>query len=118
MANFQLPNDWVVTATIVVQDAAGDMVPAPAGDVFSVVSNNPASLQAVMGTDADGNPAVVFNALVQVSPGVSMTISDSAGLTVDTVMIDIVQDMMPVAVGLNLATITHVTQPVPANPGP
>jgi hypothetical protein len=118
VANLQLMNDAVDTITILVLDDAGTVEKADPADTFSVVSNNPASLNAVMGTDAGGNPAVVLNALVQVSPGLSFTVSDSAGLKAFTEMVDIVSDTKATAIGLDLANVTSATQPVPTNPGP
>ena len=118
MANLQLSNDVVETITILTLDAAGVVVPAPIGDTFTVVSSNPASLNAVMGTNAAGNPAVVINALVAASPGLTFTVSDSAGLTSFTETVDIVADTKPAAIGLDLTDIASVAQPAPTNPGP
>lgn len=118
MPNFELPNDQVVTITIKTQDASGATVPAPAGDVFSVASSNPASLGAAIGTDANGNPAVILTPLVQASPGLSITVSDADGLAADTQLVDIVPDVTPTNIVLDLADATHTTQPVPTNPGP
>ena len=118
MANLQLPNDEILTIGILTLDEAGQTVPAPAGDVFSVVSSNPASLNAAIGATAGGNAAVVINALVQASPGLSFTVSDKDGLTAFTEGVDIVQDTTPKAIGLDLTHTTSVVQPVPTNPGP
>lgn len=118
VANLQLPNDEVLTIGILVLDAAGDTVPAPSGDTFTVVSSNPASLDAVIGATPSGQPAVVMNALVQASLGLTVTVSDSAGLKAFTETVDIVADTKPAAVGLDLAHATSVVQPVPTNPGP
>ena len=118
MASLELSNAVVETITILTRDAAGDVVPAPAGDVFTVVSSNPASLNAVIGADSKGAPAVVINALVQASPGLSFTVSDSAGLAVFTEDVDIVSDLTPKALGLDLANIESASQPIPSNPGP
>jgi hypothetical protein len=118
MANYQLKNDAVDTIPILVRDAAGDVVPAPASDVFTVTSNNPLSLNVVMGQTAAGNPAVVANALVQVSPGLSFTVSDSAGLKAFDEGLDIVADTAPAAIGLDLANVTSATQAVPTAAGP
>ncbi len=118
MANFELLNDEVVTIPILTDDAGGDPVPAPAGDTFSVVSSNPASLNAVIGTTSAGNPAVVINALVQQSPGLTIVVSDSAGLSAFTQIVDIVADTTPKAITLDIADATEVSQPTPTNPGP
>jgi hypothetical protein len=118
MANLQLKNDEVMHIGILTLDNVGGIVPAAAGDVFSVVSSNPASLNAVIGTMASGAPAVVINALVQESPGLTFTVSDSAGLAVFTETVDIVIDTTPTAMGLDLTTIETSAQPVPTNVGP
>lgn len=118
MANLQLLNDEVMHIGILVLDAAGDTVPADPADVFTVVSSNPASLNAVIGTMASGAPAVVINALVVASPGLSFTVSDSAGLVVFTEQVDIVGDTKAVAIGLDLANPETSPQPVPTAPGP
>jgi hypothetical protein len=118
VANYELANDTVATISIVTTDAAGATVPAPASDVFSVTSSAPTSLTAAIGKDANGNPAVVLTPLVQVSEGLSITITDSAGLTSDAQGIDIVQDLAPKAIGLNLTTASVTAQTVPTAPGP
>ena len=118
MPNFELMNDEVVTITIKTTNSAGVTEPVPAGDVFSVVSSNPASLGAAIGHDAAGNPAVVLTPLVKVSPGLTITVSDSAGLAVDAQIVDIVEDVTPTNIVLDLADATHVAQPVPTAPGP
>jgi hypothetical protein len=118
MANLQLMNDQVLTIGILAIDDVGQTVPAPAGDVFTVVSSNPASLNAMIGATASGQPAVVLNALVQVSPGLSFTVSDSAGLAVFDEAVDIVDDFTATAIGLDLANSTSVAQPPPAAVGP
>jgi len=118
MANFELLNDEVVTIPILTDDASGDPVPAPAGDTFTVVSSNPASLGAAIGATAAGNPAVVLTPLVRVSPGLSITVNDSAKLSSYTQAVDIVADTTPQAITLDIADATEVSQPVPTAPGP
>lgn len=118
MANLQLMNDEVMHIGILVLDAAGDTVPADPSDVFTVASSNSASLSAVIGTMASGAPAVVLNALVAASPGLSFTVSDSAGLAVFTEQVDIVADTKATAIGLDLSHTETSPQPVPTAPGP
>ena len=113
MANFELANDEVATIPILTDDASGAAVPPPAGDVFSVVSSNPASLGAAV-----SGSSVVLTPLVQVSPGLSITVSDSAGLSSFTLGVDIVADTTPKAIVLNLAAVTETLQAVPTAPGP
>lgn len=118
MANFMLPNDQVLTASIHVTDNAGGMEPAPAGDVFTVVSSNPASLNAVLGADAAGGPAVVMNAMVAAGTGYTVTVSDAAGLASSVTTVDIVADKTPANLMLDMVDSTHTKQPVPTAPGP
>jgi hypothetical protein len=118
MADFQIQNDLVYTFTIHVENAAGALEPAPAGDTFTVVSSAPTSLNAVIGADAAGNPAVVVNALVAAGTGYTVTTSDSAGLKVATNLFDIVADVTPTQLVLDTADGTTVSQPVPTAPGP
>ena len=118
MPNYELMNDQVSTVTIKTTDSSGNTEAAPAGDVFSVVSSNPASLGAVIGTDASGAPAVVLTPLVQVSPGITVTVSDSAGLAQFVQIVDIVSDVAPTNVVLDIADAATVAQAVPTAPGP
>lgn len=116
--NLQLANDSVATITIVTKDSAGVVVPAPPGDTYSVVSGTPASLGAAIGKDASGNAALVLTPLVQVSSNLSVVVSDNAGLTADTLLVDIVADLAPKAIGLDTTNEILTPQAVPTNPGP
>lgn len=118
MANYELLNDQQVTITIKTTDAGGKVETYPAGDVFSVVSSNSASLDAKIGADAAGNPAVILTPLVQASPGLTFTVSDSAGLAVAIQAVDIVEDTSDTNIILDIADATHTSQPVPTAPGP
>ena len=117
MANFELANDEIATIPILVDDAAGQPVPAPAGDVFSVTSSS-ASLGVAIGATASGAPAIVLTPMVQASPGITVTVTDSAGLSSFAQLVDIVQDQTPKAITLDIADATEVSQPVPTAPGP
>lgn len=118
MANYELLNDQIVTITIKTTNSAGTVEPYPPGDVFTVVSSNPASLGVAIGADAAGNPAVVLTPLVKDSPGLTFTVSDSAGLAVAIQAVDIVDDTSDTNIVLDLADAAHVSQPVPTSPGP
>ncbi len=120
VANIELANDEVLIIPILTDDAAGTPVPPPAGDTFSVVSSSP-SLMAVIDTTTlmpAGTPAVKINAAVQMSPGLSFTVSDSAGLTTFVQGVDIVEDTTPKAISLDVAHEVMQSQPVPTAPGP
>ena len=118
MPNYELPNDEVDTITIKTQNTAGLTVPFPAGDKFTASSDSPAALNSVIGADAAGNPALVINALVQEHPNITVIVADSAGLTKATLVVDVVQDVAAKNIVLDTADATHVSQPVPASPGP
>jgi hypothetical protein len=116
--NFELPNDEVVTIPIQTTDSAGTVEPVPTGDVFTAVSSLPASLGVAIGATASGSPALVLTPLVQASPGITVTVSDSAGLVQAVQLVDIVPDVTDTNILLDVADATHVSQPVPTAPGP
>ena len=118
MPNYELKSDDTATITIQTATVSGTVEPAPAGDVFSVMSSNPGSLMATIGKDANGNPAVILTPLVQASPGITITVSDSAGLAVDAQIVDVVIDNTPTNVILDLADAVLTSQPTPTAPGP
>jgi hypothetical protein len=111
--NFELKNDTVATIPIVTEDAAGNVVPATAGDTFTAVSSLPASLGVAV-----TNNALVLTPLVQASPGLTVTVSDADGLTAATLTVDIVPDLSPTQVVLETADATTVPQAPPTAPGP
>ena len=115
VSNIELKDDLVYTFPILTDAASGAAVSPPAGDTFSAVSSNPASLGAAISI-VSGNAMLVLTPLVQASPNLTVTVSDSAGLTSDTVTFDIVQDLTPTSIALG--TPTTAPQPVPTAPGP
>jgi hypothetical protein len=120
MANIELANDEVLIIPILTDDSVGVPVPPPAGDTFAVVSSSP-SLVATIDTTTlvpAGTPGVKLVPTVQVSPGLSFTVSDSAGLTAFVQGVDIVADTTPKAITLDIANEVVQSQPVPAAPGP
>jgi hypothetical protein len=117
MPNYELPNDEISTITIKTTDSGGDVEAVDPTDVFTVVSSSP-SLTAAIGTDASGNPAIVLTPMVKASPNISVTVSDSKGLIQCVQLVDIVPDVKPTNVILDLADATTVSQSVPAAPGP
>lgn len=118
MANFELPNDQVVTVTIKATNSAGVTEPIPSGDTFTATSSNPTSLGVAIGADAAGNPALILTPLVQNSPGLAVTVADSAGLAKASLLVDVVDDVTPANLVLDVADATHVSQPVPTATGP
>jgi len=113
VANFPLLNDEVYNIPILTKDANGDVVPAPAGDVFSVVSSDPTSLGVAIGQTASGAPACIATPLKQTATGITITLSDSDGLTSDIETVDIGPDVAPKSDFLNLAGATTTPQAVP-----
>ncbi len=120
MANFELPADEVAVVPILVDDAAGTPVPAPPGDVFSAVSSNPTGLAVAIDLVTlvpAGTPGLRLTPLVPLSTApVTVTVSDSAGLTTATMMVDIVADTTPKAITLDVAHAVMIPQAEPVAP--
>lgn len=119
MPNYELKNDTIATIPIQTTNAQGVVEPVPAHDQFTAVSSNPASLQAdILQAGGAQGPKLVLTPLVQQSPGLSVTISDDAGLVVLTQLVDIVPDNTPTNIILDLADAATTNQAVPTAPGP
>ncbi len=113
--NIKLPNDVVRRIPITVLDAGGDVVAAGAGDKFSVVVSDTVSLAGSIGTMSDdSSAALILNALVPLATGISITVSDAQGLATFEGTVDIVADLRPTTISLDLADAVDTTQPVPA----
>lgn len=117
MPNLEVLNDTVVTIPIQTQDAEGVVVPPKTGDTFSAASSS-SSLGVAVAADTSGNPTLVLTPLVQASPGITVTVSDADGLPQVTLVCDIVPDLTPSNIVLDVAGETTAPQPVPTNPGP
>lgn len=115
MANFLLPLDKVATFTITeMNPTTSTFDPVPAGDVFTIVSADTVNLQAVVGTNATGGPAVVANWLHTTTPlltGIAVTITDSAGNLAFTQLFDM--GASPDQIGLDVADVVLTSQPTP-----
>lgn len=107
MANNLLPNDVIRTIPILGKDAAGDVVPLPAGVVPTVSSSDPGSNAVIVG----GN-SYALNATVRLVQNVSITIDDGS-LTPEVLVWDVVDDVKPTSVASDLLHFTDVTQAVP-----
>lgn len=118
MANFEIKNDEVVSVPIKTTNAAGVVEPMTAGDTFTATSDHPDSLGVAISADGAGNPLLVLTPLVQASAGITVTVADADGLASAIQLVDIVQDVTPTNVVLDLADATHANQAVPSNPGP
>lgn len=126
-----LNNNEVYFIPLVDKDAAGNVVPAPAGDTVTAAASGQfaASLGvAVTVMPGTSNPAISLTPLVAESDagnsggGISIVLTDSAGLTEDTatsgLMFDIVQNVAPVTEGLDPTAVVMQSQAVPTAPGP
>ena len=132
MPNIELLNDQVSFFPIVTRDAAGNVVPAAAGDVDSVVSSNPTSLgmaigalPTAQGAYPAGAVALVVTPLVALSNpsngggSISAQLTDTAGLPMaQAYLFDIVADLTPKNVGLDTTVVETTSQAVPAASGP
>jgi hypothetical protein len=121
MPNYELEDDLVYTIPILTDDTAGNPVAPPPGDAFTAVSSLPASLgAAINGANLVVTPLVQehLNPAAPAAPDLFVTVSDSAGLSSYIQVFDIVADLTPKAISLNLAGATTQSQPVPAAPGP
>lgn len=83
------------TAFVPIQtlDAAGKPVPPPDGDVFTVASDNAAVAAVAIGTMPSGplaGQAAAAIVGVTAGAGVNITLTDSAGLTADVQIVDVI----------------------------
>ncbi len=114
----QINDDWILSVPLVVENGAGGVVAAPPGDTYACSTDSP-SLAASIGTMGDGNtPALVLTPMVVESAGITVTVTDSAGLISYVGLWDIVPDVGPVKLDIDLSAATHIMQPTPTAPGP
>lgn len=138
MSLTQLPNGhWALSSDevyffpLVDKDAAGNVVPAPAGDTVSAAASGQfaASLAvAVTVMPGTSNPALSLTPMVAESDagnnggGIGLTLTDTAGLTEDTatsgLLFDIVMNVAPTTEGVDITQVVTQSQPVPTAPGP
>lgn len=112
MADIPLANDEIYTIPIVAEDAAGNIVPPPSGDTFTAVASDPTSLGVVIGATSSGAPAVVLTPLKQNATGITVTVTDTSGLTQDVATFDI-SSGAPSLIALDFAHETTSSQPIP-----
>ena len=117
--NFEVTNDAAAAIAIHTVDAPGDVVPAPSGDVFSAVSSDPTKMTAAIGTMPSGpmvgKVALILTPLVKLAPGLIVTVTDTAALTMATLTVDIVADLTPKAISLDTVDAVFTPQAVPAS---
>jgi hypothetical protein len=138
MALTTLPNghlallsDQVTFIALIAEDAAGGIVPMPAGNVTSVTTTgaNAASLNAAIGVmPGTTTAAVQLTPLVLESDagnggvGIGLAFTDTAGLPVlaatSAILFDIVVDTVPASEGLDFTNTAETPQTPPTAPGP
>lgn len=117
MANYPVLNTMVKTIPLQLENAYDTVVPMNFQDIFSVVSNNPTSLQATIGADQLGNPELVLTPMVQEAMGIVVTVSDLLKLADEILVVDIVASLtVPAKIGLNFAAATDTPKNEPAPP--
>jgi hypothetical protein len=124
VANYQLLDDTVAYFPVVTLDAEGNPVPPQSGDTFSVALTAPTGASPTAVTASIGvmpgttNPAVVLTPAVQNSPGWSFTVTDADGLPAISEGFDIVADVAPKSIEINVAGVVTQPQSPPTAPGP
>jgi hypothetical protein len=117
--NFEIPNNTAPAIAIHTVDAPGDVVPAPSGDVFSAVSSDPTKMTAAIGTmpsgPMTGKVALILTPLVKLASGLTVTVTDTAALTLVVQTVDIVADLTPKAISLDIVDAVFTPQAVPAS---
>lgn len=120
MANFQLKNDTAADILITAINDVGTIVPAPAGDVDSVVSSDSTKLDATIGVMPSGafagKPSLHLVPLMK-GPFVgtlTAALNDSAGLRQDIIGVDIVEDLTATALSVDFTNVVLTPQAVPA----
>jgi hypothetical protein len=116
MANIQLPYDRVYWEDIRVANNQGVFEPVAAGDTFSVVSSDPTNLAVAIGTNPKtSNPGFSATPMHSAGPflNISVTVSDTSGLTPFVAVFDAVPDVAPTQILGDPASVTTVAQPMP-----
>ena len=116
--NYELSVAAVASVPIQTLDAGGNPVSPPAGDVFTVASSNTAALGTAVGTmpsgPLQGQPAAILTPLTSTpTPGITVTLTDSDGLTAGVQIVDLVADP-PVTDFLDISAAVTAPQPPPA----
>lgn len=118
MANYPLKTNVVAHFMLTLKDATGALVPVDPNDVFTVVSSDPAHLQAVIDKNPAGATTVSVNWLAVTAPmltGIGIAITDSAGNTADDAeLFDMTAPtFVPDAIGIDTAGVVETAQPIP-----
>jgi hypothetical protein len=112
-------SDQVTTVPIVFKNAGGTVVAPIAGDTFTVVSSSASLGAAVVGVGSVAGPSLVLTPKVLAGSGYVVTVSDTAGLPVQTLTVTIsVDPALATQWSLTVGSPTTVTQAIPTNAGP
>jgi hypothetical protein len=104
MANVEVPMGKTGYMAIFTTNKEGMKVAAPTGDMFTAMSTDTAVLMATIGVMPPSAPNAGAVALVvkSVSAGnATAKLTDSAGLTEDDVICDVVADLTPAAIAVD-----------------
>jgi hypothetical protein len=120
MANYELANDSVDDIMITVMDSSGNLVAPPPGDVFTALSSDPLTVNAMIATMPSGpnigKTSLRINALKKLSTApVTVTVSDADALQSDMITVDVVADATPKTIKLDVVDALHTPQAVPAS---
>ena len=111
LANFELTMGQTAFLAIHTMNKEGGIVPAPAGDVFTAASGAVATVLATVDVmpsgPLQGTPALK---LVSVALGLAVTVTttDSAGLSPDPILVDVVTDVTASAITVDEADAVFV----------
>lgn len=119
MATLAMLDTEVAHIPIQTLNAEGNVVPAPAGDVFAASSTDTTQFTAGTSADANGNAQIDVTPMVQTnSAGVAINLTDSNGLTAYSFTVTVSRDVKAASDFANLSAVTFTTQPEPTAPGP
>ena len=115
MPNRELENDKEYVFPIIVDDEAGDPVPAPAGDTFQGTSSDPNAVAVSIDTETlpNGQPGVRCKPMQRSAPAISITVADTAGLQSYVFIVDVVEDLGPKMIDVDTMHPVTIDQPVP-----
>lgn len=117
MTTYSILNDKVSSYPLIFENGSSQVVSPISGDTYSVVSSSPSLGAAIGGTAA--SPLLVVTPMVQAGTGYTVTVSDTKGLPPAVFTFNIGPDLtLATQMVLNVASLTVVSQAIPAAPGP
>lgn len=112
MAAYTLRNNSVDNVPIMGVDEAGDIVSIPTSFTPVIKNSNPLALRAIVGVAPVGGPALVMNALTTLAKGIVVEV-DVGALAPYILIVEIVMDLSPVQITLDIEHATHTHQSIP-----